>query len=123
MSIANMKVTEFKDLARERGLKRYSKLRKAELINLLNGDAPVVSRPIQAPRTAVPILPIFARFCIMQRWPFIGGHMSSSWLPLNTRSQRVLTAPTFALLATGLRGTGVSPPLLRAPGRGPSGSW
>ena len=54
MSIANMKVTELKALARERGLKRYSKLRKAELINLLNGDAPVVSRPVQAARPAAP---------------------------------------------------------------------
>ena len=43
----NMKVPELKALAKERGLKRYSKLRKAELIALLTVQVP-------APRTRPP---------------------------------------------------------------------
>ena len=41
-----MKVPELKALAKERGLKRYSKLRKAELIALLQTPPP-------APRTSL----------------------------------------------------------------------
>ena len=42
MSVNNLKVVEFKALANKRGLKTYSRFRKAELINLL--------RPVPAPR-------------------------------------------------------------------------
>ena len=47
----NMKVPELKALAKERGLKRYSKLRKAELIALLTAQA---MPPPPAPRTRPP---------------------------------------------------------------------
>ena len=42
-----MRVAELKDLARERGLRGYSRLRKAELIALLQSSPP-------APRTRPP---------------------------------------------------------------------
>ena len=40
----SMKVVELKSLARERGLRGYSKLRKAELINLL--ESVPAARPV-----------------------------------------------------------------------------
>ena len=46
----NMKVPELKALAKERGLRRYSKLRKAELIALLQTPPPAAA----APRTRPP---------------------------------------------------------------------
>ena len=46
-----MKVPELKALAKERGLKKYSKLRKAELIALLTAKA---TPPPPAPRTRPP---------------------------------------------------------------------
>ena len=46
-----MKVPELKALAKERGLKTYSKLRKAELIALLTAQA---TPPPPAPRTRPP---------------------------------------------------------------------
>ena len=44
----NIKVPELKALAKERGLKRYSKLRKSELIALLTAQA---TPPPPSPRT------------------------------------------------------------------------
>ena len=46
-----MRVPELKALAKERGLRRYSKLRKAELIALLTAQA---TPPPPAPRTRPP---------------------------------------------------------------------
>ena len=49
----SMKVVELKSLARERGLRGYSKLRKAELINLLEStpaDQPIPQPPVPHPR-------------------------------------------------------------------------
>ena len=43
-----MRVVDLKTLARERGLRGYSRLRKAELIALLQND-------LQPPRTSAPI--------------------------------------------------------------------
>ena len=45
-----MKVVELKALAKERGLKGYSKLKKAELITFLQNNL----RPTPAPRTRPP---------------------------------------------------------------------
>ena len=51
-----MKVAELKSLARERGLRGYSKLRKAELINLLESvptskpESMSASKPVPTPR-------------------------------------------------------------------------
>ena len=64
MSVNNLKVVEFKALAKKRGLKTYSRFRKAELINLLRliptprtrseqpipTPRPTSERPIPAPR-------------------------------------------------------------------------
>ena len=47
----NMRVPDLKALAKERGLRRYSKLRKAELIALLIAQA---TPPLPAPRTRPP---------------------------------------------------------------------
>ena len=63
MSLQDKTVVELKALARERGLKRYSKLKKADLITLLNPlpsrhilDEPVTgdSRPVLIPTQAPP---------------------------------------------------------------------
>ena len=54
----NMKVPELKALAKERGLKRYSKLRKAELIALLTPPAPAgPSTPATRTRPPKPTRP------------------------------------------------------------------
>ena len=45
----NMKVPEQKALAKERGLKRYSKLRKAELIALLTAPRTRPPKPTRPP--------------------------------------------------------------------------
>ena len=48
-----MKLAELKSLARERGLRGYTKLRKAELINLLESTPiaqPVPKPPVPHPR-------------------------------------------------------------------------
>ena len=50
MDYSNMKVVDLKALAIERGLKGYSKLKKAELITFLQNNL----RPTPAPRTRPP---------------------------------------------------------------------
>ena len=50
MNMQTMNVKLLKALARECGIKGYYKICKAELIEKLNSDAPVVLRPVQAPR-------------------------------------------------------------------------
>ena len=64
MDMNTMKVVELKALARERGLKGYSRLRKAELINMLDtkpiptpremNEASSLAKPKPAPRDAIP---------------------------------------------------------------------
>ena len=51
----NMRVPELKALAKERGLRRYSKLRKAELIALLTPPVPATrTRPPRPTRPPPP---------------------------------------------------------------------
>ena len=45
-----MRVTELKALARDRGLRNYSRMRKAELVSLLQNNPP----PGQSPASAAP---------------------------------------------------------------------
>ena len=45
MEYNNMRVAELKALARERGLRDYSRLRKAELIALLQNNPPLQAAP------------------------------------------------------------------------------
>ena len=40
MEYKNMRVTELKALARDRGLRNYSRMRKAELVALLQNNPP-----------------------------------------------------------------------------------
>ena len=40
MEYKNMRVTELKALTRDRGLRNYSQMRKAELVALLQNDPP-----------------------------------------------------------------------------------
>ena len=51
-------VLQLKSMAKERGLKGYSRLRKADLINFINDARPIPAprtmRPIPAPRTLAP---------------------------------------------------------------------
>ena len=51
-------VVQLKSMAKERGLKGYSRLRKADLINFINDTRPIPAprtmRPIPAPRTLAP---------------------------------------------------------------------
>ena len=44
----NMRVPELKALARERGLQNYSRLRKAELIELIQNDQRNTNPPLQS---------------------------------------------------------------------------
>ena len=58
MDMNTMKVVELKALAKKRGLKGYSRLRKAELIDLLDAKpvpAPRDMKPIAAPSNAKPV--------------------------------------------------------------------
>ena len=50
----NMKVPELKALAKERGLRRYSKLRKAELIVLIRNNPAPPAPQIRPPRPTRP---------------------------------------------------------------------
>ena len=50
-SYQNMKVQELKAIAKERGIKGYYRLRKAELINILGTQAPPANAPTNAPAT------------------------------------------------------------------------
>ena len=40
MEYENMRMPELKSLARDRGLRNYSRMRKAELVDLLQNDPP-----------------------------------------------------------------------------------
>ena len=50
MEHENMRVTELKALARDRGLRNYSRMRRAELVALLQNNPP----PAPTPRTRPP---------------------------------------------------------------------
>ena len=56
MEYENMRVPELKSLARDRGLRNYSRMRKAELVALLQNNEPGQSRTSAAstPRTRPP---------------------------------------------------------------------
>ena len=56
MDYNNMKIVDLKALAKEHGLRGYSKLKKAELITFLQNNLPA-PRPIPAPRTRPPTPP------------------------------------------------------------------
>ena len=50
MEYENMRVTELKALARDRGLRNYFRMRKAELVSLLQNNSP----PAPTPRSRSP---------------------------------------------------------------------
>ena len=65
MSLQDKTIVQLKALARERGLKRYSKLNKADLIQLLNVPASLLDEdipPIGLPDPVQPVQPVQAPF-------------------------------------------------------------
>jgi histone H3/H4 len=54
MNLKTMKVAELKKLCKERGLKKYSKLRKSELIELLNKSESKHQEPIENKQNDIP---------------------------------------------------------------------
>ena len=62
MSLQDKSVVELKALARERGLKRYSKLKKADLIQLLNVPASLLDEDVPQIGLPDPVQPVQAPF-------------------------------------------------------------
>ena len=62
MSLQDKTVVELKALARERGLKRYSKLKKADLIQLLNVPASLLDEDVPQIGLPDPVQPVQAPF-------------------------------------------------------------
>ena len=56
MEYENMRMPELKSLARDRGLRNYSRMRKAELVALLQNDPPPAPRT-RPPRSTRPLPP------------------------------------------------------------------
>ena len=55
MEYENMRVTELKALARDRGLRNYSQLRRAELVALLQNNPPPAPRaPVRSAEASSP---------------------------------------------------------------------
>ena len=57
MEYENMRVPELKSLARDRGLRNYSQMRKAELVALLKNNGTPEGPRAPAPCTRSPLLP------------------------------------------------------------------
>ena len=72
-----MRVTELKALARDRGLRNYSQMRKAELVALLQNNS--LSAP--TPRTRPPAPP-------PQMSPSEASPRGTTWEPIDHRRQR-----------------------------------
>ena len=72
-----MRVTELKALARDRGLRNYSRMRKAELVALLQNNPP----PAPTPRTRPP-LPA------PQMSPSGAPPRGTTWEPIDDRRPR-----------------------------------
>ena len=62
MSLQDKTVVQLKALARERGLKRYSKLKKADLIQLLNVPASLLDEDVPQIGLPDPVQPVQAPF-------------------------------------------------------------
>ena len=62
MSLQDKTVIQLKALARERGLKRYSKLKKADLIQLFNVPASLLDEDIPQIGLPDPVQPVKAPF-------------------------------------------------------------
>ena len=62
MSLQDKTVVELKALARERGLKRYSKLNKTDLIQLLNVPASLLDEDVPQIGLPDPVQPVQAPF-------------------------------------------------------------
>ena len=62
MSLPDKTVVQLKALARERGLKRYSKLKKADLIQLLNVPAILLDEDVLQIGLSDPVQPVQAPF-------------------------------------------------------------
>ena len=56
MEYENMRMDELKSLARDRGLRNYSRMKKAELVALLQNNLPPASRT-RPPRPTRPLPP------------------------------------------------------------------
>ena len=62
MSLQDKTFVQLKALARERGLKRYSKLKKADLIQLLNVPASLLDEDVPQIGLLDPVQPVQAPF-------------------------------------------------------------
>ena len=77
MEYENMRVTELRALGRDRGLRNYSRMRRAELVALLQNNPP----PAPTPRTRPPPPP-------PQMSPSGASPRSSTWEPIDDRRPR-----------------------------------
>ena len=77
MKYENMRVTELKALARDRGLRNYSRMRRAELVALFQNNPP----PAPTPRTRPPPPP-------PQMSPSGVSPRSTTWEPIDDRRPR-----------------------------------
>ena len=77
MEYENMRAMELKALARDRGLRNYSRMRRAELVALLQNNPP----PAPTPSTRPPLPP-------PQMSPSGGSPKGATWEPIDDRRPR-----------------------------------
>ena len=83
-----MRVTELKALARDRGLRNYSRMRKAELIALLQNNPPPAPTPRTRPPSPAPIPRIRPPPPAPQMSPSETSPRGSTWEPIDDRRPR-----------------------------------
>ena len=88
MEYENMRVTELKALARDRGLRNYSRMRKAELVALLQNSPPPSPRT-RPPRPTRPSPPRSgAPSWLPQMSPSGAPLRGTTWEPIDDRKPR-----------------------------------
>ena len=84
-----MRITELKALARDRGLRNYSRMRKAELVALLQNNSPPAPRT-RPPRPTRPPPPAPQRHAVPtpQMYPSGASPRGTTWEPIDDRRLR-----------------------------------